>query len=78
MNADRRKQLAAIIERIESCVSDLEMLRDEEQEYYDNMPEGIQSGERGETAEQAVQNMDEAIEALQSASDCISNASSGS
>ena len=39
MNKIRRKALEEIRTKIEDVKSDLEMLRDEEQEYIDNMPE---------------------------------------
>lgn len=41
--------------------SQLETLRDEEQEYFDNMPEGLQGGDKGSAAEEAISNLDEAI-----------------
>ena len=39
-------------------------MRDEEQEYYDNMPEGLQAGSRGDRAEDALNALDEAVSAL--------------
>lgn len=35
-------------------------LKDEEQEYYDNMPSGLQSGDKGETAQSAVSELESA------------------
>lgn len=67
MNADRRKTLAKIAETIEAAKTDLESIRDEEQEAFDNMPEGMQQGERGTAMEAAVQELDEAIDGLDSA-----------
>lgn len=43
----------------------VEGLRDEEQEFYDNMPEGFQNGEKGEAAQAAVSNLEDAIVALE-------------
>ena len=37
---------------------------DEEQEYYDKMPEGIQMGERGERAANAIDGLENAISAF--------------
>ena len=70
MNKQRREALGEIRGKLEDTKSDIEMLRDEEQEYIDNMPESLQSSERCETAENAVSNMDEAINGLE---DIISN-----
>lgn len=39
---------------VESC-------RDEEQEYFDNMPEGFQNADRGSNAQSAIDAMEEAI-----------------
>jgi len=37
----------------------------EEQEYFDNMPEGLQGSEKGETAESNISYLEAAIEALE-------------
>ena len=72
MNKDRRKEIQDIINRmaeLESLRDELkeaiEAVRDEEQEYYDNMPEGLQGSDRGYAAEEAISNLDEAISALE-------------
>jgi uncharacterized coiled-coil DUF342 family protein len=41
-----------------------EELRDEEQEYYDNMPAGLQGGDKGDNAQAAVSEMESAMEEL--------------
>ena len=71
MNTPRRKNLQAIIEAIEKLksqledqMSDLETLRDEETDYYDNMPESIQASERGERAECSMEALTEACDTL--------------
>lgn len=69
MNNNRRKDISALKARlddldIESLVSDLESIRDEEQDYLDNMPEGLQGGDKGTMAEEAIGALEEALEAL--------------
>lgn len=62
MNKDRRKQIDAIIKRleeeltplIEEIKTDIENVRDEEQDYWDNMPESFQNGEKGERAQASI------------------------
>lgn len=49
MNAMRRKHLARAIQMIYDAQEIIEMVKDEEQDSYDNLPEGIQDSERGET-----------------------------
>lgn len=68
MNDARRKQIQALKERLQICMGEassiadeLAALRDEEQEYYDNMPEGLQNSERGDRAQQAVDAMENVI-----------------
>jgi len=71
MNKDRRKSIAALAERIQelsTLVSEIKDglvdLRDEEQDYFDNMPEGFQMADRGQNAEAAIVSLDDAISAL--------------
>ena len=66
MNAERRKKLAAVAEFIaDELKSALEELRDEEQDYFDNIPENLQQGERYEQAESALDNLESAISSLE-------------
>lgn len=71
MNKNRRRQLADITERIEGIIADLEQIRDDEQDAYDNLPESIQVSERGDAMTDNVYSMDDAIETLQSAIDTL-------
>lgn len=72
MNKQRRKDIDSIIERLheikstfEDVLTDVEGVRDEEQESYDNMPEGLQQTERGEIAQEAIDKLDEVYSALE-------------
>lgn len=49
MNAMRRKHLARAIQMIYDAQEIIEMVKEEEQEAFDNMPESLQESERGET-----------------------------
>lgn len=53
MNANRRKRIDAILEKLSYLRGDVEELQSEEQESFENMPESLQQGERGEKAQQA-------------------------
>lgn len=74
MNKIRRKALNDIMERMEMLKCELEVLRDEEQDYLDNMPENLQGSERYEAAESAVDNMDSAVDDLADAISYIEEA----
>ena len=73
MNTERRKQIEAIKGRIASMledaaliVSEVESIRDDEQEYRDNMPESFADGEKGEKADAAIQALEQVIDDLDS------------
>ena len=48
MNAARRKELKRALEMLDAAKTILEQVAEEEQEAYDNLPEGIQDSEKGE------------------------------
>jgi len=75
VNAQRRKALATIVATLEAAATDLEALRDEEQDYYDSMPEGLQGSERGEMAEASYEAMSEAVDAISQAVEAMGEAS---
>lgn len=54
------------VEDIESLMVDIEGIRDECQEKFDNMPEGLQQGDTGMLLEERVEAMDEWLHELQS------------
>lgn len=73
MNKDRRKALSDLVDRIglmsgmrDDIVSELEALKQEEQEYFDNMPESLQGDDKGRLVEQSISSMDDAINELES------------
>lgn len=72
MNNDRRKAIDKVLTQlydlaplIEFALGELEGIRDEEQDAYDNMPEGLQQSERGQASEQAISELEDAISTLQ-------------
>lgn len=76
MNKQRRKTLATLQEQIALLVGQIEDLRseveavlEEEQEYYDNMPESFQDGEKGQAAQAAIDAIQNIVDALESAGD---------
>jgi hypothetical protein len=56
---------AAVAETAEEFKTRAEEIRDEEQEYFDGMPENFQSGEKGDNAQAVVSELDSAIDALE-------------
>lgn len=74
MNKARRASLNALIGQIEDIRSQVEALRDEEQEYYDNMPESLQGADKGSTVQAAIDAMEEAVTGLEQAEQQIASA----
>jgi exonuclease VII small subunit len=65
MNKDRRKSLAealALIDQAEALLQQaseaVDEVRDEEQEAFDNLPESLQDGERGQQMQEAVSSLE--------------------
>lgn len=73
MNNTRRKNLRELIEKTEGLKLEIEELRTEEEEYYNNMPEAFQDGEKGDRAQTVIEYLDEAMTA---AGDVIENLTS--
>ncbi len=64
MNKLRRKRIAEAIELMERAREILETVAEEEQEAFDNMPESLQSSERGETMEENIYAIEEVLDGL--------------
>ena len=74
MNNARRKQIEKLTAQIEEIKETIESLRDEEQDTFDNLPESLQGGERGEKMESAIDALDYAADDLQECLDHLSDA----
>jgi hypothetical protein len=61
MNKERRKIIKEAIDKITEAQDLLSTVLNEEQEAFDNLPEGIQMSERGETMEQYINSIDDII-----------------
>lgn len=65
MNKIRRKEISRAIALMAQAREILEYVRDEEQEAFDNMPESIQSSERGETMEDYIYTLEDVLSNLE-------------
>ena len=64
MNKVRRADLEEIKTKIEEIKERLEIIRDDEQDYYDNIPENLEGSERYELSGEAIDNMDSALDSF--------------
>lgn len=58
MNNDKRKRIDQATALIEEARSIIEEITQEESEAYENMPENLQSSERGELIQEAINNLE--------------------
>jgi hypothetical protein len=67
------EEMMGFVEQLKEEAGELrdeaETIRDEEQEYYDNMPEGLQSADKGQNAEAAVSALEAAHDKLSEIAD---------
>lgn len=73
MNKARRKELSDVIKGLNTIqdkddlygwINTLDNIKDDEQDYYDNIPENLQYGQRAEDSEAAIENLEEALDLL--------------
>lgn len=60
MNKTRRKAIQDVIAKLETLRDEVESLLNDEQDYYDNMPESFQDGDKGQAASDAISYMESA------------------
>lgn len=77
MNKQRRARLSEAHSLLGRAVSIVERAKDEEQDSFDNLPENLQSGERGELMEEAIDELQTAIDSINDAMEHIDCARSG-
>jgi len=67
MNQKQKKELDEIFSKLEEIEERLSAMRDEEEEKYENLSEGLQQSEKGQAIESAKNALDEACTHI---SDC--------
>lgn len=65
MNKQRRQKIRIVGKELEVCKEKLQIILDEEQDYFDNMPENLQGSMRGSDSEDAIDAMESCIENLE-------------
>lgn len=61
MNAEQRKRLSQIIDQLNSALCEIEEMK------YDNLPESLQSSEKGDRFQEVIQSLDDAYSYLDDA-----------
>lgn len=65
--SSRSDRLSAAMADVETAASEVESLKDELQEWHDNMPENLQDGDKGSQLDDAVQALEELYDKLNEA-----------
>ena len=67
MNANRRRSISKVIEKLEQMdalkaelIEMIEEIKNDEEEAYENLPESLQETDRGEAMQEAIDNLDNA------------------
>lgn len=75
MNAKRRKKIEKLLfTQLEDIKTAIESIRDEEEEAYDNLPESLQDGERGDKMQEAMDNLENAASGIDDVLDYLNDA----
>lgn len=74
MNKARRKTLDGLLAKFEELKGELETVGSEERDAFDNMPESLQQGEKGQAAETAADAIDNAVSEIDSVTTSIEEA----
>lgn len=74
MNRERRKEIVRATGLIDEAMTILAAAEVDERDYYDNMPESLQGGEKGTAAEAAADALQEAVDKLDEALDACNTA----
>lgn len=64
MNNQRRKKINEVKSLLKMSGEMLDKILNEEQDYFDNMPENLQGSMRGEDSEAAIESLEESIDAI--------------
>ena len=73
MNKTQRNKIAEILDQLNGALCEIENIKDEEEEKYENLPEQFQDTERGEAIRDAIDILDDAYSYLSDAIDSLEN-----
>lgn len=77
MNQERRRLIGAQISALRDAEYALIDVTEAEQEAFDNLPEGLQNSAQGEAMQEALAQLEEAMESIRNACDSLSEVTGG-
>lgn len=73
MNAKDRKLVSEWSDKLYKIKSEIEAMKEEQEERFDNMPEGLQDSERADEMLDAIDNLDSAVSSIEEAVEYLEN-----
>lgn len=77
MNKERRARLAEVDDLLMEAVDDITEIVEDEQDAFDNLPEGLQCSSRGEAMEEAIDEMNNIISDIENVRERIQEFTGG-
>ena len=74
MNKARRNRIADVQSKLEELKQEIDAILSDEQEAYDNMPESLQNGERGEAMQEAIDALESAVSSCEEIDEYLTDA----
>lgn len=74
MNSSRRNNIRQIIKRLNEIGLEIESVKDEEQDYLDNIPENLQMSQKYYISEEAIYSLEEAKDSIEEAIESLEEA----
>lgn len=74
MNKDRRNIINTLSSRLDDLKTEIESIMEDEQAYFDNMPQSFQDGEKGGRAQAAIDALQEAIDGFDAITSALETA----
>ena len=71
MNKQRRERIRRLVSSMRILENEIEDILNEEQDYYDNIPENLLSSDRAVDSEEAIDNLDDALDYITQLIDAI-------
>ena len=73
MNKERRQELGDVIDYLDDAIIRLEEIRDDEQDSFDNLPEGLQGSRTGDGMLEAIDMLDGFCDDIEKVKASVSN-----
>lgn len=71
MNKQRKAEIKTQIEQLNIIMNGVQKILDDETDYFDNIPENLQSSLRADTSEEAIDQLTEVVDDLNEAIECL-------